>query len=311
MKKLLLIIFFSFLIINCLSVTIYLKDNNLLTGEIKKIDKQKIYLSTTYSEKLFIINKTDIKSISGIRSYTESEIDLTVEVLTQEPYGRINYNSYSEVTNIELDNNENSESIDYTADVIVKSKPEKIKTSSTFDDKREGFIFGFGLGGHHTSFKQEIKYEGEVLKSGTITKKGLATDVRIGFSPKNNLEIYFVSKVAWFNISNMYEQTVLISDGVGALGITYFFPNQLNPEKGNRIPYLSIGFGFSGWSTPFEEGSSSSIGTGLFTAAGFELNGNSRLELSYFINNPSDEENGVKLITRSQSFMILFNKVWY
>lgn len=305
MKKLLLAVIFTIFTLNCFSITIILKDNNQLTGEIKKVNKQKIYISPINTKILFIVNKSDIHSIM------DGEIDLTVEILTRDNHGRINYNAYSDVTNIELDDNENSESIDYTANVIVNDEPEIIKTSSTFDDKRKGFIFGFGIGGHHTSFKQELKYEGEVLKSGTITKKGLATDVRIGFSPKNNLEIYYVSKVAWFNISNIFEQSVLISDGVGALGITYFFPNQLKTEKGNRIPYLSIGFGFSGWSTPFEEDSSSSIGTGLFTAAGYELNGNSRIELSYFINNPSDEENGVKLITRSQSLMILFNKVWY
>ena len=294
------------MLLNCFSITIYLKDNNQLTGEIKKIDKQKIYISPRNAKKLFIVNKPDIQKIM------DGEIDLTVDILTQKSHGRINYNSYTDVINIKLDGTDNTGNIDYTAKEIPynESIVEKTK-NSVFDDKRKGFIIGFGIGGHLTNFNQEIKYDGEVFKSGTENKKGLATDFRIGYSPKYDLEIFYVSKVSWFTIVNIYGESVIISDGVGALGFSYFFSNKINPEKWVKSPYFSIGYGYSGWSTPYEEGSSSSIGTGLFAAVGYELNKHSRVELSYFRNNPSDEEDGVELITNSNAFMLLFNYLWY
>jgi len=311
MKKILIVIIITIFSFNCFSVTIFLKDNNQLSGEIKKIDKQKIFLSTTYLEKLFIINKSDIKSISGIRSFTEGEIDLTEEILNCEPYGKVNYNSFKDVIDIELVGSENPESIDYTAIETEIIEPPKRSEDSDFDDNREGFIIGFGIGGHLSSFIQKIEYVEEVYRSSKLTKRGLATDFRIGYAPKHNLEIFYVSKIAWFSISNMNEQIVIISDGIGALGISYFFDIKTYSEKWKKLPFISIGFGYSSWRTPFEKNSASSFGIGLFTAIGYEINKHSRIELSYFVNNPAGEIDSVKLKTNSDALMILFNYMWY
>ncbi len=305
MKKILLAVFFVIFTLNCFSITIYLRDNNQLTGEIKKIDKQKIYISPRNTKKLFIVNKPDIKSIM------DGEIDLTVDILTQKSHGRINYNSYNDVIDIELVDSENTEIIDYTANEVSHKKSKTYVKNSIFNDKREGFIFGFGVGLNTTNFTQEIKYDGEVYKSGTENRKGFATDFRIGYSPKYNIEIYYVSKVSWFSITNIYYDSIVISDGVGAIGISYFASNKLSTTNWVPSPYVSVGFGFSGWSTPFEEGTSSSIGAGFYAAFGYEFSQHRRFELSFFMNNPSDEESGVELKTNSNAFMLLFNYLWY
>ena len=304
MKKILLVIIFIIITLNCFSITIYLKDNNQLTGEIKKIDKQKIYISPRNTKKLFIVNKPDIQMIM------DGEIDLTTDILTQKPHGRINYNSYLDVVNIEIDEtkiNENTEIIDYTANITANDESIKNTKKTTFDGKREGFIIGFGIGGHLTSFKQTLHLDGDTYKSDPEIQMGIATNFKIGFSPKNNIEIYYVSKVSWFSIKNIFEDSVIISDGVGAAGVSYFFSEKLNSTEWVPSPYISMGVGYSGWSTPFEEGSSSSIGTGFFTAFGYEFNKHRRLELSFFINNPSDKEGEDELITNSTVFMLTYN----
>lgn len=304
MKKTLLIIFFVIFILNCFSITIYLRDNNQLTGEIKKIDKQKIYISPSNTKKLFIVNKFDIQLIR------DGEIDLTVDILTQKPHGRINYNSYLDVVNIEINENkinENTEIVDYTAEVIANDESTKIKKSSTFDDKRKGFIIGFGIGGHLTSFKQTLHLDGETFRSSPEVQMGIATNFKIGFSPKNNLEIYYISKVSWFSIININEDSVIISDGVGAAGISYFFSEKLNSKEWVPSAYVSAGIGFSAWSTPFIEGSGSSIGTGLFAAIGYEIRKHRRLEFSFFVNNPSDKNGSDEFITNSTAFMLTYD----
>lgn len=63
MKKTLLAIIFVIFTLNCFAITIFLKDNNQLTGEIKKIDKQKIYVSPCYSKVLFIVKKSMSKRL--------------------------------------------------------------------------------------------------------------------------------------------------------------------------------------------------------------------------------------------------------
>lgn len=301
MKKILLAIIFVIFTLNCFSITIYLKDNNQLTGEIKKIDKQKIYISPSNSKKLFIVNKPDIQSIM------DGEIDLTVEILTRKPHGRINYNSYTDVINIELDGTENTNNIDYTAKEIKNNESTENNKNSIFDGRREGFIIGFGIGGHSTSFEQTLHLDGDTYKSSPEVQMGIATNFKIGFSPKNNLEIYYVSKVSWFSIKNIFEDSVIISDGVGAAGVSYFFSEKLNSEEWVPSLYVSVGAGYSGWSTPFEEGSSSSIGAGLFAAIGYEISKHRRLEFSFFINNPSDKEGNDELITNSTAFMLTYN----
>ena len=72
-----------------------------------------------------------------------------------------------------------------------------------------------------------------------------------------------------------------------------------------------MGLGYSGWSTPFEEVSSSSIGAGLFAAIGYEINKHRRFEFSFFINNPSDKEGNDELITNSIAFMLTYNYMWF
>lgn len=305
MKKILLVIIFVIFTLNCFSITIYLRDNNQLTGEIKKIDKQKIYISPINTKKMFIVNKSDIQKIM------DGEIDLTVDILTQKAHGRINYNSYLDVINIELDGNESTGIIDYTANITANNESSKKVKSSTFDDKREGYIIGFGIGGHSTSFKQTLHLDGNTYKSDSEIQMGIATNFKIGFSPKNNIEIYYVSKVSWFSIKNIFGDSVIISDGVGAVGVSYYLSEKLNSVEWVPSPYASVGLGYSGWSTPFEEGSSSSIGAGLFAAIGYEINKHRRFEFSFFINNPSDKEGNDELITNSIAFMLTYNYMWF
>ena len=114
MKKTLIFIIIAIISVSCFSITVYLKDSNQLTGEIKKIDKEKIYISPRETKTLFIVKKNDIKMIM------DGEIDLTANIINQKSQGKINYNSYLDIIYIELDNNVSN--INYTAKVIAKNE---------------------------------------------------------------------------------------------------------------------------------------------------------------------------------------------
>lgn len=176
-----------------------------------------------------------------------------------------------------------------------------ITNLSAFDGKRKGFILGYGVGISNVTFKQEIEGYGE---SDSETEIGFATDFKIGFAPNNKFEIYYSSQVAWFSLKNIYNESVTISDGVGAISMSYFLSSGLDSSEWCRSGFLSAGYGFSGWSTPFEEGSESWIGSGFFAGAGYEFSKHYRISLNLFSNNPSIDEDGITFTTKSTVLML-------
>jgi len=165
-----------------------------------------------------------------------------------------------------------------------------------FDDKRKGFILGFGAGLSNVSFKQEIEGYGE---SDSENEIGFATDFKIGYAPNNKVEIYYSSQVAWFSMKNVLDENVTISDGVGTLSMSYFLSSKLNNLEWCPSAFLSGGYGFSGWSTPFEEGSESWTGSGFFVGFGYEFSKHYRISINIFNNNPSTEDSGITFTTKS------------
>lgn len=173
-----------------------------------------------------------------------------------------------------------------------------------FDGKRKGFLLGFGLGYSNVSYKQTIEAYNEDFTSPTETEAAFATDFKIGFAPNESFEIYYSSKVAWFSIENIYENDVSISDGVGTISVSYFTASGLKTPGWVASPFVSAGFGFSAWSTPSEKNSDSWTGSGFFVGGGYEFAKHYRLELNYFSNNPSIEEDGYTFTTESSVIML-------
>jgi hypothetical protein len=176
-----------------------------------------------------------------------------------------------------------------------------IANLTAFDGNRKGFLLGFGAGGGNVSFKQTIVGNSEDITSDTESEIGFVTDFKIGFAPNNNLEIYYSSKVAWFSLKNVNTDDVTISDGLGALSLSYFFTKG---QTWRPSPFISGGFGFSAWNAPFEEGSVAWTGSGFFVGGGYEFSKHFRIGLDLFKNNPSHNEMGYTFTTNSTVIML-------
>jgi hypothetical protein len=160
--------------------------------------------------------------------------------------------------------------------------------SFAFDKERKGFILGFGLGPGFSSYSQTIDSTGgKQIDDESLSKAALFTDFKIGYAPSNQLMIYWLSKVNWFGREDTIQTTtstrkeaITVANGVGGLGITYFFK-----PKAPSI-YVTVGGGFSARSEPFR-GTDAWLSYGFAGALGWEFQQNWALELSALYGKPT------------------------
>lgn len=182
-------------------------------------------------------------------------------------------------------------------------------TVSAFDGKRKGFILGGGIGPGFTSFTQELSFWDPFfgytkIKSDRENKAALMTDFKIGYAPTDFWEIYYTSKVSWFGLESV-SGDVTIANGLGALGATYYF----KPEAPSL--FVAGGIGISTWSAPFESGSDTWIGFGLFAGAGYEFARHFNVELDLLWGKPGDSEFGIDVSTNALSVRVTVNALAY
>jgi len=159
-----------------------------------------------------------------------------------------------------------------------------------FDKERKGFILGFGLGPGFSSYSQSIDSVSVGIDSEDLSKVALLTNFKIGYAPTNQIMVYWMSKVNWFGredtvqtTTSTREETITAANGVGGLGITYFF----RPKAPSL--YLTAGGGFAVRSEPFR-GTDSWMSLGLAGAIGWEFKPNWGLELSAIWGEPTHED---------------------
>ncbi len=159
-----------------------------------------------------------------------------------------------------------------------------------FDKERKGFILGFGLGPGYCDYSQTIDTAtGARIDDENLSKMAFFTDFKIGYAPSNQLMIYWLSKVNWFGREDTIQTTtstrkeaITVANGVGGLGITYFF----KPEAPSV--YITIGGGFSTRSEPFR-GTDPWWAYGLAGSVGWEFQTNWSLELSAIWGRPTHD----------------------
>jgi len=177
--------------------------------------------------------------------------------------------------------------------------------AGAFDGERQGFIIGAGVGAGLTTYTQTISYEGFSWTSDRESELPIMTDFKIGYAPSDFLEIYWMNKVSWFGFENAFGDDVTIANGLGGLGVTYFF------EPVAPSLFLTGGIGFSSWTTPFEEDADTWYGLGLTTGAGYEFAPHWCVEGSACWGNPSTEESGIDFTTDALSLKLTINVVGY
>ncbi len=120
---------------------------------------------------------------------------------------------------------------------------------------RKGFIIGGGIGVGGLSMTASA---GGL--SATETRGVFQTDFKIGYAPSNTLEIYYISKVAWWG-----ESDVTLIQGLSSIGLS----NYLNRQTETGV-FLTGGVGISTFDAPFEDVAASN-GFGLFGGVGYEF----------------------------------------
>jgi len=149
--------------------------------------------------------------------------------------------------------------------------------------RKKGFVLGFGGGLGLTSFTQEVDIWGITIKGDRENKIGFQTDFKIGYAPTPQLQIYWTAKSSWFGLENALGDNVIILNGFGGAGISYYLKQQ-SPSF-----FLSGGLGYSSWGTPFEEGTEGSYGLGLFLGGGYEFSKHFCIEGNLKWGNPSED----------------------
>ena len=82
-----------------------------------------------------------------------------------------------------------------------------------FDDKREGFFMGLGLGAHNTSYKVEESYE---------SKSGFSSSQKLGYGFNEHISVFLSRDDAWYSNSDEFVYCLV---GVGA---RYHFSSRSN-----------------------------------------------------------------------------------
>lgn len=174
-----------------------------------------------------------------------------------------------------------------------------------FNGKRKGFILGGGLGTGLTSFTQTVEIMNVETTSDRENRLPLVTSFVIGAGINNKFMLYYYNKVSWFSIENVLGDDVVISSGVGGLGITYY----LEPKAPSV--FIVGGAGASSWSAPFESDTDYWWGPGFMLGAGYEFSPHWSIEADVALGWPSYEEGGTAARSNVFSLMVAFNGLAY
>ena len=178
-------------------------------------------------------------------------------------------------------------------------------TVTAFDGKRQGFVLGGGFGSGLTSFTQTVEYLGFEETSERENKLPVVTNFVIGGGFTNTFVLYYLNRVSWFSIENVYGDNVIIATGVNGVGCTYYF----NPKAPS--PLIKAGLGISAWSTPFESNTDYWWGFGFLFGAGYEFSPHWSVEGDVSMGWPSTTDMGITARSNVFSLHVTFNGLAY
>jgi opacity protein-like surface antigen len=164
--------------------------------------------------------------------------------------------------------------------------------SNGFDDNREGFLLGFGLGYQSTDTEVEVDdYSGE----GSYD--GFSSTFKIGGGINKQFALYYVQYLA--HDSDAIDEYF----SIGGIGATYYF----KPEIESAYILGAIGIGLIN----VEDDSES--GTGLLLGAGYEFSEHWQIEGTYMSTDIEIEDSysDATADITSASFQVTLNYLFY
>jgi len=179
------------------------------------------------------------------------------------------------------------------------------QTADSFNGSRKGFILGGGLGAAGTTFEQTVSGGGESITGESETKASVLTDFKIGLGTSEQFLLYYFNHVTWFSIENIFANDVTIANGVGGIGMTYFF------KPAGPGAFIEGGLGLSTWALPFEDDADTWNGFGIWLGGGYEFSPHWMVEGTLGYGNPSESESGVKAETKASTIGVSVNYLGY
>jgi hypothetical protein len=175
-----------------------------------------------------------------------------------------------------------------------------------YDNQREGFLLGAGLGVGQTSYKQELTTFSGTATSPTEYQLGIITDFKIGYAPEKTWAVYFTNKVSWFEMINVMDESVIIASGLSAVA----FQNWFKPKAPSG--FIALGIGMSSWGAFFKESFSETwTGLGIFAGGGYELSRGWSLEAYWIWGETKDSISGISAKSETNTFMLTLNVLGY
>jgi hypothetical protein len=156
-------------------------------------------------------------------------------------------------------------------------------------NKRDGFIFGAGVGVSWLTWNQRIENVFPEPISYRANAFPLNTDIRIGVGfNKNTAMLYYWNKLNWLLVEDV-DGNALTWNGINGVGLSYYF----KPKAPSM--YVNGGFGLSFWRVSPFFGDEWGQGGGVVIGVGYEIERHHNLEVALL----------TRLMMKTVNFMLL------
>ena len=178
-----------------------------------------------------------------------------------------------------------------------------IGVANAFDNNREGFILGLGVGMHSSNI--EFNYDGSTILD--YDRSGLATSFKIGGGISNQFAIYYARYAAWYSApfsDGITTKDITYTTGISGLGVTYY----LTPEQ--QTGYIFGAYGIGDLAAPFEDGIAPDDGSAMMAGAGYEFSDHIQIEGVILLPSITSADDTLLTIDAT-SIQLVINYLWY
>ncbi len=176
---------------------------------------------------------------------------------------------------------------------------------SLFAKKRNGVIYGLGLGTSLISHNQEILYYQNTVERDKKNIHGFAVDIIAGYAFTSRFHLYYINKESWFVDNKITGKRSIFVNSMGPFGASVY----THSEAPSLI--FSAGMGFSHWYAPSEKDQEMDYGRAVFAGIGFEFYTHFSIHFEYMWSDTIREEDGTDVKTKSKVFMLTLRALRY
>lgn len=190
-----------------------------------------------------------------------------------------------------------------------------LRRSKNLRGRRQGFIFGLGVGVGNTSFAAPLaRYWGDAYEGKwpepRETVSSFATELKLGHGFSDRFLLYYTSRISWLPLSNLYQDT-MIANGVAGVGLMIY------PLRGNGL-YLIGSAGFAVLVTfepPFTLEKARQTGLAVSSGVGYEFLPHLCVDFTVNVGNVNstqlDDVNEIRLTNEIVTYLVSINLITY